>query len=85
MFQKWVRKLLPQATIVLSNMFIVFFIFDKFNPAMGFINNNISKTLLLIFCILSTLSCILLIASDRKKERDRARRKKPPVFTYTEE
>ncbi len=85
MLLKWVRRLLPHATIVLSNMFIVFFILDKFNPVMGFINNTISKVLLLIFCVLSTFSCILLIAADRKRERDRAKRKKPPVFTYTEE
>ena len=85
MLVKWVRKLLPHAAIVLSNMFIVFFILDKFNPAMGFINNNISKGLLLVFCVLSTLCCILLIAADRKRERERSRRKKPPVFTYSEE
>ena len=45
------RKLLPHAGIILALMFITFFIVDKFNGAMNFINNDISKALLLLFAL----------------------------------
>lgn len=60
------RDILPHAAIVLSCMMIVFFILDKFNDAMAFINNDITKTLLLILAVISVINSIALIAAHRK-------------------
>ena len=41
--------------VILSLMYLTLLIFDHFNPAMSFINNGITKTLLLILCALFRL------------------------------
>ena len=55
------RKLLPHAGIILALMFITFFIVDKFNGAMNFINNDISKALLLLFALVSIANSCFVI------------------------
>ena len=45
-----VRMLLSHLTVVLGTMFIVFLVLDQFNPMMNFIDNNISRGLLLALC-----------------------------------
>lgn len=62
---RWFIKALPHINIIISGMYIVFFIIDVQNSAMGFINNGITKTLLLILSAGSILSSILLIWYQR--------------------
>jgi hypothetical protein len=46
---------------ILSGMFIVFWILDKYNPLMGFISGNISMALLLVFATLVFFNSVLTI------------------------
>lgn len=64
-------KILPHITIIISGMFIVFYFIDRVNSAMNFINNDISKALIFILSIVAIITSILLIAVDRKNERNR--------------
>ena len=61
------RTLLTHATIVLSVVFLVFFIIDRVNPAMEFIGSDISDLLLCIFCLVALLSSILVAVKLYKK------------------
>lgn len=63
-----VRNLLPHVSLILSGTFITLFILDKFNTEMAFINNNIAKTMLLIFCLVSVCVSLMLILKRRKEE-----------------
>ena len=65
------KKLTPHAAIILSAMYLVFFAIDRVNRSMAFINNDITKWLLLILCGLSVYHAVLQIREDRQKERAR--------------
>ncbi len=67
------RKLLPHAAIILSGMYFVFFFIDRVNTAMAFINNNITKRLLLVLCVISVIEAIWLIRDERARERRQQR------------
>ena len=69
------RKILPHAAIIMSLMYLVFFFIDRVNTAMAFINNDMTKVLLLILCVISVVNAVLLIADDRKRTRDAQRRR----------
>lgn len=62
-------KILPHIVIVLSAMFITFWILDQLNPIMNFINNSISNVLLLVFSIASLVNAVFSIAWYRKSKR----------------
>ncbi len=66
------RTLLPHASIVLALMFITFFIVDKLNGAMNFINNDITKALLLLFSLIAIGNSCLVIAQNRRQARRRS-------------
>lgn len=68
------RKLLPHAAIILSGMYVVFFLIDRVNSAMAFINNNITKRLLLALCIIAVIESIWLIRDERRRARQQAAR-----------
>lgn len=70
------RKLLPHASIVISVMYFVFFFIDRVNSSMAFINNNITKGLLFVLCLISIFNAIRLISMDRRMERARERRRR---------
>ena len=70
------RKLLPHATIIISAMYLVFFVIDIFNEPMAFVNNRMTKALLLVMCAISTVNAVALIQSDREKERKRQKKLK---------
>ncbi len=50
---------LTHATIVLSVVFLVFFVIDRVNPAMMFIGSDISDWLLGAFSVIALVSSIL--------------------------
>lgn len=68
------RKLFPHSIIVISLMYVVFYFIDRVNPAMAFINNSITKVLLLVLCIAAILNAILTIRYNRMQERRRQQR-----------
>lgn len=69
------KKLLAHCAIIISGMYIVFFFIDRVNPAMGFIDNDITKPLLLALALISIINAIQVIAAERKKLKRRLRRK----------
>ena len=68
------RKLLPHITIVMCLMYVVFFCIDRVNSAMAFIDNEITKWLLLALCLISIVEALWLIADERRKARRRQER-----------
>lgn len=64
--KRMLKKLTAHCAIIISGMYIVFFFIDQVNPAMEFIDNEITKALLLVLSLLSILNSIFQIASERK-------------------
>ena len=64
------QTLLSHLTVILALMFAVFLILDQFNPMMNFIDNNISRGLLLLFCGCGIGQSVLhWIKGERKNEK----------------
>ncbi len=63
---KTVGRILPHVSIVLSGMLVVFFVLDRFNPSMGYLDNPGERALLLGLAITSVANAILLIQLQRK-------------------
>lgn len=61
------RRILPHISILLSNMYIVFFLIDRVNRAMAFIDNDLTKWLLLFASLISIGNAVFLIANERKR------------------
>lgn len=72
------RKVLPHAAILLSNMYIVFYLIDRVNSAMCFIDNGITKALLVLLAIISTVNAAFLILDERRKIVRNERRRAQP-------
>lgn len=68
------RKWLPHVAILLSNMYLVFFLIDRTNKAMAFINNGITKGLLVVLSLVSIFNACLLIHDRRERIRAAQRR-----------
>lgn len=64
-----IYKVVQHAAIIISVMYFVFFIIDRINSPMAFINNDITKVLLFILGIFSIFNSVRLIAADRREER----------------
>jgi len=67
-------KLFAHGAIIISGMYAVFFFIDRVNPAMGFIDNDITKPLLLALSVLSIINAIYVIAEERRRLRRKIRR-----------
>lgn len=69
------RKILPHLSILLCNMYIVFFLIDRVNSAMAFINNDLTKWLLLVSSLISIATAILVIRDERRRIRREEQRR----------
>lgn len=69
------RRLLAHCAIIISGMYLVFFFIDRVNPAMSFIDNNITKGLLVALSVLSVVNAIQVIAQTRRELRRKIRRR----------
>lgn len=66
--KKFFKTVLPNLCIVLAVMLLVFSVIDYVNPGMQFIDNDITKTLIFIFGILSfTVSVMYLVRTFKDK------------------
>lgn len=63
---------LCHADIVLGSIFVVLFWLDRANPAMEFINSDISKGLLLFFCLCAIANGVTGAVYLFKKEKGHA-------------
>ena len=66
---KRLRSLLPHAAILICNMYVVFYLIDRVNPAMNFIDNRLTKGLLLALCAIALLNARALRRTRKKKRR----------------
>lgn len=64
-----VFKLLAHASIILSGMFLTFFVIDRVNPYMEFLTSEMSAWLILAFAIISLTQSILIIVMLRRHEK----------------
>jgi hypothetical protein len=64
---KLIKNVLPHIMIIIAGIFIVFLILDQYNPTMNWINNSVSLKLFWVFCILTMVNSIMIIASNRKQ------------------
>ena len=67
---KEILGLIPHVLIVLSVMMITFTITDRYNRPMAFINNDITKALLLVMSVLVIIQSVYLIYTLRKKKAE---------------
>lgn len=63
---------LSHTSIIVGMMFVIFFVIDRFNPAMEFLSSNISKWLILFFAVCSILnglfSAVFLFQKQKRYE-----------------
>ena len=58
-------KIMPHINIIISGVYITFYIIDLKNSAMAFINNPVTKFLILVLALCSVVSSIFLIVYQR--------------------
>lgn len=70
-------SVLPHINITLAMVLLVLFVTDRYNRAMAFINNDITKWMLCVFCVTSLLQAIVFAYTRRKaiKNREEKRQK----------
>lgn len=70
--------LLPHLTLASALMLLTFVIVDHFNRAMSFLDNHMTKTVLLVFLILVLVQSAATIAlhdkMEKNEEKDRSER-----------
>lgn len=62
---------LPHVNVTLATVLLVLFVTDRFNSSMRFINNDITKWMLCVFCVTSLIQAIVYAYSRRKAIRKR--------------
>ena len=63
------KKILNHSAVILSLFYLTLFVIDKINSAMQFIENDITKVLILVLAAVSTVNAIFAISADRKKRK----------------
>jgi hypothetical protein len=66
-----IRKILSHLTVIFGGMFLTFFLIDRVNTAMGFIDSEISKWVLFCFSLTAIAQGILSLISIRWQEREK--------------
>lgn len=66
---KRVERLLPHAAILIGNMYVVFFLIDRVNPAMNFIDNGLTKGLLLVLCAVALVNALRVLRTPGVRAR----------------
>jgi len=64
---KLLERIIPHISIILSGMLIVFFVIDRFNQKMGFMEDDMTKVMIFALSISSIMTSILLIRLSSKK------------------
>ena len=68
---KLTNTLTLNAAVIISLMYLVFFGIDRVNTAMEFINNDITKWLLVILAVITIYNSVARMCLDRKLDRKR--------------
>lgn len=64
---KKIRYALYHVNMILAAMYIVFYFIDRVNSAMAFIDNDITKALLLIMSVLTIFSSLTFVLAERER------------------
>ena len=64
---KKLERLLPHGAILICNMYIVFYLIDRVNTAMNFIDNGLTKSLLLVLCAVTPFNAWALLKGPRRR------------------
>lgn len=64
-------NILPHVNIALAITLLTLFVTDRFNRAMAFINNDITKWMLCVFCVTVLIEAIALATTRRKAAMQR--------------
>lgn len=59
---------LPHLTIGFAFVLFVCFVVDRFNRAMAFINHDLTKWMLAVFCVLVVIESVLFAIHRRKRK-----------------
>ena len=62
-----ISRMLPHCAILICNMYIVFFLIDRVNTAMNFIDNGLTKGLLLIMSLVSGWCSLWMLTGRRRR------------------
>lgn len=66
------KRLLPHLILILSLAMLVFLVIDKFNSAMMFIDNDITKGVMTVLCVLAVMNSVIqIINSFVRKPKNR--------------
>lgn len=70
------KNIASHAAIILSLFYAVLFVIDRINHSMMFIDNEITKGLLLLLVLVSVINSCVLISQERKQARRKAKKKR---------
>jgi len=63
---RFLERIMPHICIILSLDILVLFVIDRFNTAMAFINNDITKWMLCVLTVISIITSLMLYSRQRK-------------------
>ncbi len=66
----YILKFIPHINIALAFTLLTLFVTDRFNRAMSFINNDITKWMLCIFCVGVVIEAVSLLWIRRMEARE---------------
>ena len=71
---RYIETILNHAPIIFSLMYLTLFVIDKINSGMTFIDNPLTKALLLIFAVVSSFNSLRLISGSRARTRKKLKK-----------
>lgn len=66
--KKLLIKLLPHVTLIVALIMLTLFVFDRFNRAMMFLTNDLTKWLLAVLAVLVITQSAIAIAQNRRQK-----------------
>ncbi len=72
MIKKLIRAI-PHLSIILSGMLLTLLVIDRINSAMNFINNNYTKIIIVLLCLLAVFQSIIQIIVMRHPPKRKKR------------
>lgn len=71
-------------SIIVGMMFVVFFVIDRFNPAMEFLTSSLSKWLMLVLALCAILtglySAVFLFQKQKRRDEKRSHPQARPAY-----
>ena len=72
--QNLAALILAHAAVVLSLMYLVFFVIDRINTAMEFINHDMTKALIAVLAVVSIVNAEMLLCTRFRRGKKNKRR-----------